>query len=324
VERQVIVTGLSVLQRRGTATLALRGSLWDHQGMPIPSRIRPSRICVVLAVLAAPALIPPAMGATPEPEAPRELLQPPKHSIPSPITDRFALRGIYYQPSASTLLRYDSSAGVPGTEFTAEDTLGLDKDLNQGSLEMWLRMGERHRVRVDYFKMTRHGDVVMDQVLNFGDSTFLPGERVVSSMDLRTLGITYTYSMWRSEKFEIGLGLGIQLLQLEGSVESPARFVGEKFDVAGPMATVALDGTWRFTERFSANARIQYLQANTGDVDGLYGAYHVDVQYRWRPNFAFGLGYSQTRMKVDSTDVSFAGLFDLEYKGPEAFIRVSF
>jgi hypothetical protein len=317
------VTGLSVLQRRGTATLALGGGLWDHRDMPIPSRTWPSRICVVLAVLAAPALIAPVMGATAEPEAPRELLKPPTHSIPSPITDRFALKGIYYQPSVSTLLRYDSSAGVPGTEFTAEDTLGLDKELNQGSLEMWLRMAERHRIRVDYFKMTRHGDVVLNQVLNFGDTTFLPGERVVTNMDLRTLGITYTYSLWRRETFEIGLGLGLQLLQLQGSAESPVRFVGEKFDTAGPMATIALDGTWRFTQRFSANARIQYLQANVGSVDGLYGQYHLDVQFRWRPNMAFGLGYSQTRMKVDSTDPSFAGLFDMEYKGPEAFIRVS-
>jgi hypothetical protein len=312
------VTGLSVLQRRGTATLALRGRLWDHQGMPNPTRIRPGRICVVLAALAAP-----VFGAAAEPDAPRELLQPPKHSIPSPITDRFAVRGVYYQPSVNTLLRYDSSTGVAGTEFTAEDTLGFDQELNQGSLEMWLRMADRHRIRVDYFKMTRHGDVVLDQVLNFGDTTFLPGERVVSSMDLRTLGITYTYSLLKRETFEIGLGLGLQLLQLDGSAKSPVRFVGEKFDVAGPMATVALDGTWRFTQRFSANARIQYLQGNVGDVDGLYGQYHLDVQFRWRPNLAFGLGYSQTRMKVDSTDPSFAGLFDMEYKGPEAFVRVS-
>ena len=317
------VTGLAVLRRRGTATLALPGRLWDHLGMLIPSRIWPNRICVVLAALAAPVLSAPNMAAAAEPEAPRELLKPPTHSIPSPITDRFALRGIYFQPSVNTLLRYDNSAGVPGTEFTAEDTLGFDQELNQGSLEMWLRMSERHRVRVDYFKMTRSGDVVLDQVLRFGDTNFLPGERVVSEMDLRTLGISYTYSIFKHETFEIGLGLGLQLLQLEGSAKSPVRFVSEDFDVAGPMATIGLDGTWRFTQRFSANARVQYLQGNAGDVDGLYGQYHLDVQFRWRPNFAIGLGYSQTRMKVDSTDPDFSGLFDLEYKGPEAFIRVS-
>ncbi len=281
--------------------------------MPIPSRL-----CVVLAALAAP-----AFGAAAEAEAPRELLQPPTHDIPSPITDRFALRGVYYQPSVDTQLRYDSSTGVPGTVFTAEDTLGLDNQLNQGSLEMWFRMADNHRVRVDYFQMIRQGDVVLDQPLNFGNTTFLAGDRVVSKMDLRTFNITYTYSLVRHETFEIGLGLGLQLVQVSGSAESPVRFVGEHFDVAGPMASVALDGTWRFTQRFSANARLQYLQGKFNAIDGLYGQYHLDVQYRWRPNMAFGLGYSQTHTRVDSTDPNFSGLFDMVYKGPEAFIRVS-
>lgn len=315
------VTGISVLQRRWPATLAPQVSLWDHWGMR-----NSSRCILVLATLALVGA--PAFGATPgqasESTPQRELLKPPTHSIPSPITDHFALKGIYFQPKVSTLLRYDSSTGATGTEFSVEDTLGLGDALNQGTIEMWLRMSERHRLRVDYYKMTRKGDVVLDQLVTFGDSTFLPGERVVSNMDLRELGLTYTYSLLRRETIEVGVGLGLHLLQVEGAAEVPLRFVGEDFDTAGPMATLAVDGTWRIKERFSVNARVQYFQGNIDAVDGLFGAYHLDVQYRWRPNFAIGLGYSQTRMKVDSTDPDFSGLFDMEYKGPEAFIRVSF
>ena len=90
------------------------------------------------------------------------------------------------------------------------------------------------------------------------------------------------------------------------------------------MASLALDGTWRFLEKFSVNGRVQYLQGNLDDVDGLYAQYHLDVQYRVHRNLAFGLGYSQTRMKVDSIDPDFSGMFDLEYRSTEAFVRVSF
>ena len=279
----------------------------------------PSRYSLLLAVLAAPVL-----GAEAQPDAPRELLKPPTYSIPSPITDHFALKGVYYQPSVDTLLRYDSSTGVPGTEFLAEDTLGLDDELNQGSIEMWIRMADRHRLRVDFYEMSRKGNVVMDEVLRFGDTTFLPGENIVSDMDLRTLGLTYTYSIFRHETFEIGFGLGVHLVQMQGEAEAPARFAGEDFDVAGPMASLALDGTWRFLEKFSVNGRVQYLQGNLDEVDGLYSQYQLDVQYRMHRNLAFGLGYSQTRMKVDSIDPDFSGMFDLKYAGPEAFVRVSF
>jgi len=283
----------------------------------------PSRFSLVLAVLAAP-VFGAESGAGQEADAPRELLKPPTYSIASPITDRFALKGVYYQPTVDTLLRYDSSTGATGTEFLAEDTLGLDDELNQGLFEMWIRMADRHRLRVDFYKMSRQGDVIIDQVLQFGDSTFLPGENVVSDMELRTLGLTYTYSVFRRETFEIGLGLGMHLVQMEGAAEVPVRFEGEEFDVAGPMASLALDGTWRFLEKWSANGRVQYLQGNLDDVDGLYAQYHLDVQYRVHRNLAFGLGYSQTRMKVDSIAADFSGMFDLEYAGPEAFVRVSF
>jgi hypothetical protein len=286
----------------------------------------PSRFSQVQAVLCAGLFA--AVGARgaagQEADAPRELLKPPTYSIASPITDRFALKGVYYQPTVDTLLRYDSSAGVTGTEFLAEDTFGMDDELNQGLIEIWIRMADRHRVRVDFYKMSREGDVVMDEVLRFGDTTFLPGENVISDMELRTLGLTYTYSVFRRETFEIGLGVGINLVQMEGAAEVPARFAGEEFDVAGPMASLALDGTWRFLEKWSVNGRVQYLQGNLDDVDGLYAQYHLDVQYRVHRNLAFGLGYSQTRMKVDSIAADFSGMFDLEYAGPEAFVRVSY
>ena len=61
-------------------------------------------------------------GADRPANAPRRLLKPPTYSIASPITDRFALKGVYYQPGVDTTLRYDSTTGVPGTEFSAEDT----------------------------------------------------------------------------------------------------------------------------------------------------------------------------------------------------------
>ena len=35
--------------------------------------------------------------------------------------------------------------------------------------------------------------------------------------------------------------------------------------------------------------------------------YHGDVQFRWRPNLAFGLGYTHWGLRVDSADEGFSG-----------------
>ena len=148
-------------------------------------------------VFAGEAQVPAAAGTQ------RELLQPPKMTIASPITDRFAVRGLFYMPSINTAIRYDSSTLGRGTLVSGEDTLGLEDQLKQGSVDMQFRILERHRIRADFYKMTRTGDQVINQQIQYGNDTFLVNDRVISKMDLRKLGLTYTYSFLRSEKWEL-------------------------------------------------------------------------------------------------------------------------
>ena len=256
--------------------------------------------------------------------AQRELLQPPKMSIASPITDRFAVRTLFFLPNISTSVRYDNSAAVPGTLVSGEDTLGLQNQLKQVSIDMMFRMVDRHKIRADFYKMTRSGDQVISQTIRFGNDIYVVNDRVLTSLDLRKVGLAYTYSVFRREKWELGLGLALHLLQLEGTLDAPARFVRETLDVAGPFATLSADGTWRVTQRFSLNFAVDYLGGNVDSVKGGYESYHADVQFRAQRNLTVGLGYTHNRFKIDSTDPSFAGFFNLKYAGPEAFLRVSF
>jgi hypothetical protein len=253
----------------------------------------------------------------------RELLQPPTMRIASPITDRLAVNIRFYMPSIAMNVRDDASNGTAGTLLSGEDTLGLQDKLKQASIDLQFRMLDRHRIRAQFYKQTRSGDVVLNQQIRFGDDVYLVNDRLSSKMDLRKLDLAYTYSFLRREKIELSAGLGIHLLQAEGNLNVPARFVSENLDVAGPFATLAFDGTWRFTRRFSLNAQANYLKGHVNDVRGSYRAWNADVQFRARPNFTLGAGYSATRFFLESTDPTDSGLFRFDYKGPQAFIRVS-
>jgi hypothetical protein len=254
----------------------------------------------------------------------RELLKPPQKEVASPITDRFALRGLFYSSDISEAIRYDNSAGVSGTLFDAETTLGFPRRLRKPGLDMMFRMGRRHRIHADFYKMTRSGDEVITQQIRFGEDVYQAGDRVVSTMDLRKLGIAWTWSALRTEKLELGIGLALHLMQLQGELQVPARFERERLDAAGPFPSLAFDGSWRITRRFSLNLSGNWLGGAVESVDGLYQSMHADMQFRVRPNFALGVGYSQTRFRVDSATTDFTGHFNLKYKGPEAFLRVSF
>lgn len=254
----------------------------------------------------------------------RVLLQPPRQVIPSPINDRFAVRLLYYRPTVDNRLRYDSSTGAIGTPIDVEDLLGHKDSAHQGTIDMMFRIGERHRIHADFYQLRRSGDVVINQQVRFGDDTYAAGQRLLSETELRKLGVTWTWSPLRRERIELGMGLGVHLLQLDGRTRVPATFDSEQLDTAGPFAALAGTVTWRVTRRFSLNLSGQYFDLNPDDVRGAFRHFHGDVQYRGWRNLSFGVGYSYSGYLVDSTDEEFSGFYRLVYQGPEAFFRVSF
>lgn len=277
--------------------------------------------------LALLSLHPPALAA--ERERASDTLVKARPPAASPITDRFALRALYYRGSADTRVRLDSSATppLPGTPIDAEELLGLDDAIDLGRMELMFRFGQRTRLRVDYFKLNRFGATVLDEDIAFGDDLFLIGENIESSLDYRALTFTFLHSFVRRETFEFGAGIGIHLLDAQAAAEAVDRNAREEESGVAPIPTLALDATWRFARRWAVSARGQYFSATYDDIDGTLGDYHLDVQYRWKPNLAIGLGYTRIDIDVNVDPASghdFPGLFRLNTAGPEFFLRVSF
>ena len=256
-----------------------------------------------------------------------DILKPSKqHEISSPITDRFALRVTYFAPSIETQFRLDPDSPLQtGTDLVAENDLGLADHKSQARMEMIIRLRERNRLRVDYFKLSRFGDQLVTRQIVFGNNTFNINDRVQSMLEWRSLGLTYTRSFWKSERFEIGGGLGVALLEARAKGVVSSRNIREERSSPGAFPTLALDGTWRISKRWSFNGRGQRFSAHLDKLQGSMAEYHGDLQYRWRENFSLGLGYTKLRTAVDViNDTDFSGRFHQDVAGPELFIRASF
>ena len=245
---------------------------------------------------------------------------------PSPLTDHFSLRGSFFTASPDTQVRLDDPDGTTGDLLSGEDDFALDDRIDQIRGEFQFRMGktQRNKLRVDYFKSDRYGDTVFNRTVAFGDGTFNANDRVVSSVDLRMLSFTDTYALLRNDVYELSVGLGIHALDADIRGDVPARQRREEASGAGAFPTIALDGTWIVTPRIAVTARGQYFSASSGEFSGLLSDYHGDVQFRWRPNLSFGLGYSATKIALDVDKADFPGRFAISARGPEAFVRVSF
>src|SRR5262245_13113685 len=84
-----------------------------------------------------------AKPAQPKRPLASDILKPPKqHASSSPITDRFAMRVLFFPASINTDMRVDprgaatGGTGGIGTEVNAENDLGLDDYKSEGRAEL--------------------------------------------------------------------------------------------------------------------------------------------------------------------------------------------
>jgi hypothetical protein len=260
-------------------------------------------------------------------------IKPDKHRMtPSPITDRFAVEGIFFNPAVSTHLRVDTQSpafgipGITGTPVSGERDFGLDSRTPQGRIEIIFRLRQNNRLRVDYFATNRSGDHVINRTILFGDETFVANDRVTSNLDWRQFSLTYTYSLFRNDYVEAGLGLGLHFLEADARGAVSARQLRQEVSGSGAFPTIPLDITWRIWHGLAFSARGQYFRASVNNFEGSLAEYHGDLQWRWRryPNFSLGAGYTIMRSSLDINDTNFPGSFRLNVRGPEGFFKVSF
>ena len=244
----------------------------------------------------------------------------------SPTDDRVRLSLGATHVTSSTTLRADSSSQTPGTLLSGEDQFGLDKSDWEPKFQAIVRVATRHRFSFDYFTLDRSGNTILAENIRFRDSSFAVNDPLQTKLSLRTLGITYEYSFWHSEKLELAATLGVHATDISAraEVQTQTKHIIQTNDQAGPVPTLGVDGTWAISKRFYIEARAQYLSVHVNNLDGSLGIYAFDALYRYRPNVSIGLGYTDITAHLASTKTSEAGLFDFKTKGPEMFIRIAF
>src|SRR5579872_5078423 len=97
--------------------------------------------------------------------------------------------------------------------FSAEKDLGLKDKAVQPRVELMARMDQRSRLRFNFFDLPRSGNAELKETIQFGNQTYATGERLHSEVDWRQTDFTYTYSFLRNDRFELGAGLGVHLIQ---------------------------------------------------------------------------------------------------------------
>ena len=242
---------------------------------------------------------------------------------PHVVEDRFRLEVMTLNAGIDTNLRIDPTLVTPGTLINAEDDLGLDDTKLLPLAELTLLPGDRHLIRLGGFGLRRSAQETIDQTIVFDEQTYRPGERVDSTLNLTMIGLTYGYSVVKTRRADLALTFGIQVIEVEANAVVRSRVVRDSETGVTPLPLAGLEGRYDFNDRWSLEARVQYLSVEFDEIDGSVLDARAALTWRMNPYLAFGLGYRNFAVEVDSRDIDTPGFVDLQMAGPLLFLRAS-
>lgn len=242
---------------------------------------------------------------------------------PHVIEDRFRVEVMTLSAGLDTAIRIDPTLVTQGTLINAEDDLGLDDQKLLPLAEITLLPGDRHLIRLSGFSLRRSAREVIDQTIVFDDQTYLPGERVDSTINLTSFGLTYGYSVVTTQRFDLALTFGVQIVEVEANAVVRSRVVRDSETGITPLPLAGIEGRFDFNDRWSFEARVQYLSVEFDEIEGSVLDARGAITWRMNPYLVFGLGYRSFDVEVDSRDVDDPGLFDMRMAGPLLFMRAS-
>ena len=235
--------------------------------------------------------------------------------------DKFSLSlGVFFTDRESDT-RIDSSMGSPGTDFDAEEVLGLDKTTSVFRIDGYFRFAPKHQINISAFDLSRSATAQLLQDIDWGETMFVAGTEMDSNFDLRIYKIDYTWRFMQKDQGYFGATGGLYIADI--GIGITGSFLGQQEigDVTAPLPVIGLRGEYNFSERWSFRADAEIFFFEYGDFDGsLYDVY-AGVDYNVFEHMDIGIGLNSVRMDLGVTKRFFTGNFDWEYTGALLFVK---
>jgi hypothetical protein len=246
--------------------------------------------------------------------------------------------GGFFPDVDSKLQVFDPQFGLsPVLDF---EDLGLESDataLRLGAAVNLSRNG-RHMLEVEYIRIDRDGNLLLEEELEFGGEIFPIGVEVDGEVNTEDLDIHYIYNVLMSDRGALGLAIGVHALRVEAVARGQVRVGGggggqqfelqtERYADEFPLPLVGLRGRYELVPDLLLTAGFKWLSANIDDFDGEFTDSWLRLEYQLLEPLAIGVGLAridvdyERELDVNERDIVEASY---DYSGAEAFVRFRF
>ena len=251
-------------------------------------------------------------------------------SLNPTLNEDFTLRLGAGLMSNDARVRSDLKGGDVSAEVNLND-LGIDDNSSTPYAGLRWRFADRWKLDLEYFGTHQDGSGVTTGNIEFGDVRIPFGVQASTSLDVDLYSVSVGWSFIRSERTEVGVGLGLHVADLKTQIRGagtvggiPTPVATGTADTTAPLPNIRLYGGYAFTPTLAAEAGLGYFSLNYGDYDGHWFSGTAVLEWRPAEHFGVGAGYAWFDVNVDVDNTNTRDTYDFTLQGPVLFVSAGF
>jgi hypothetical protein len=154
---------------------------------------------------------------------------------------------------------------------------------------------------------------------------------VTTPFDAKWYILEGTYSFFRTEKLDAGIGLGFHMVDLDTTVtakfqvgDQDLTFISKRLDTLAPLPNILAYVHWKFLPDWSLVSRVGYFDLNYDKYSGRMTNFHAMLNHEISRRWAVGLGYQFVDLDLDIEKTDYVQIYDMDFSGPMAYFRFHF
>ena len=164
------------------------------------------------------------------------------------------------------------------------------------------------------------------------DGPLIPvGARVESQFDASWYILEATYSIFRSERLDAGIGLGLHTVELDTRLAAQVNIGEEQVEVVqgdlaalAPLPNILAYVNWEFLPGWDFIGRLGWFGMDYDKYSGQMTNAHLMVTYAISDRFSLGGAYQFVSLDVDVEEKRYTQKYDVDFAGPMLFLRFRF
>lgn len=176
------------------------------------------------------------------------------------------------------------------------------------------------------------GSRIWENSLELPEGGQIPvGAEVQSDFDAQWYILEATYSLFRSESVDAGIGLGVHVVDLNTTSTGRVQ-IGEEdmevfslnLDTLAPLPNIVGYTSWKFASNWLLIARLGYFSLDYDKYSGDMTNAHAMISYSVSPRWSLGAGYQFVDLDLEVDETEYVQIYDIDFSGPMLFARFHF